>query len=116
MGTAWYVFHFKSHIWSPNNMSDCKMLSQEIKLLQIANSALDIVLCMPNVLTHETCRLGPLDAVVAIEQLLSKVGGTKSQRLGLLHQRLTHIPSTTEIPSTIEFHVQEEEDIDSIIY
>jgi hypothetical protein len=71
---------------------------------------------MPNILNHETCRLGPLDAVIAIAQLISKVGGTKSQRLSLLHQRLTHIPSKMDIPLMTDFPAQEEEDMDSIVY
>ncbi|KAJ5548930.1 hypothetical protein N7513_006164 [Penicillium frequentans] len=80
----------------------------EIKLLQVANSVLDVVLCMPNLFSPQICRLGPLDAVLAIERLLSQVGGIKSERLCLLHQRLSQIPSSTTMPLMLEYPEQEE--------
>jgi hypothetical protein len=66
------------------------------------------MLCMPNLLEVQTCRIGPFDAVLAIEQLLSQVGGTKSERLCLLHQRLSQIPSSISLPPMLESSEQEE--------
>jgi hypothetical protein len=87
---------------------------QEIKLHQVANSILDFMLCMPNLLEHQTCRIEPFDAVLAIEQLLSQVGGIKSERLCLLHQRLSQIPSSMSLPLMLESPEQEEV-LDSIL-
>ncbi|KAJ5365975.1 hypothetical protein N7517_008861 [Penicillium concentricum] len=80
----------------------------EIKLLQIANPILDLVLCMPTLLTYKTSHFSPLDAVIAIEQLLSKVGGSKSERLSQLHQRLRQVPSMGDMPLMLEFPQEEE--------
>ncbi|OOQ88223.1 hypothetical protein PEBR_14363 [Penicillium brasilianum] len=80
----------------------------EIKLLQVANSVLDFMLCMPNLLNHETCRIGPFDAILAMEKLLSQVGGIKSERLYLLHQRLSQIPSSITLPPMLQLSEQEE--------
>lgn len=63
---------------------------------------------MPQLFSLQTCRFGPLDAVLAIERLLSQVGGIKSERLCLLHQRLSQIPSPITVPLTLEFPDQEE--------
>jgi hypothetical protein len=87
---------------------------QEIKLHQVANSILDFMLCMPNLLEYQTCRIGPFDAVLAIEQLLSQVGGIKSERLCLLHQRFSQIPSSMSLPLMLESSEQEEV-LDSIL-
>ncbi|OGE58424.1 hypothetical protein PENARI_c001G04083 [Penicillium arizonense] len=81
----------------------------EIKLLQVANPILDLLLCMPNLLTYKACPFGPLDAVIAIEQLLLKVGGSKSERLGQLHQRLRQVPSMVNMPLMLESPKQEDE-------
>lgn len=66
------------------------------------------MLCMPNLLSHQACRIGPFDAVLAIEKLLSQVGGTKSERLCLLHQRLSQIPSSIPLPPMLQLSEQEE--------
>ncbi|KAJ5131978.1 hypothetical protein N7448_006136 [Penicillium atrosanguineum] len=79
----------------------------EIKLLQIANSVLDVVLCMPKFLNHQTCHIGPLDAVITIEHLLSQVGGVKSDRLSVLHQRLSQMPSSITMPLMLEYPEEE---------
>ncbi|KAJ5396400.1 hypothetical protein N7509_004513 [Penicillium cosmopolitanum] len=42
----------------------------EIKLLQVANPILDLLLCMPHLPINTASHPGPLDAVVAIEHLL----------------------------------------------
>lgn len=81
---------------------------QEIKLLQVANSVLDIVLCMPKLLSHQTSHFGPLDAVVAIERLLSQVGGVKSERLCVLHQRFSQVPSSITTSLILELPDQED--------
>ncbi|KAJ5997368.1 hypothetical protein N7522_009028 [Penicillium canescens] len=82
----------------------------EIKLLQVANPILDLLLCMPNLLTYKACPFGPLDAVIAIEQLLLKVGGSNSERLGQLHQRLRQVPSSmVNVPLMLESPKQEDE-------
>jgi hypothetical protein len=64
---------------------------------------------MPNLLTYKACPFGPLDAVIAIEQLLLKVGGSKSERLGQLHQRLRQVPSMVNMPLMLESPKQEDE-------
>lgn len=91
-----------------NRCSNSFLSVQEIKLLQVANSILDFMLCVPNPLEHQTCRIGPFDAVLAIEQLLSQVGGAESERLCLLHQRLSQIPSSITLPLMLESPEQEE--------
>lgn len=58
---------------------------------------------MPNLLSHQTCHFGPLDAVIAIEQLLSQVGGVKSDRLYVLHKRLSQMPSSITLPLVLEY-------------
>jgi hypothetical protein len=63
---------------------------------------------MPNLLNHQTCRIGPFDAILAIEKLLSQVGGIKSERLYLLHQRLSQIPSSITLPPMLQLSEQEE--------
>lgn len=87
--------------------ADGDLSGQEIKLLQVANSALDVLFCMPNLLSHQTCHFGPLDAVIAIEQLLSQVGGVKSDRLYVLHQRLSQMPSSITMPLMLEYFEEE---------
>jgi hypothetical protein len=65
---------------------------------------------MPSLLTYKACPFGPLDAVIAIEQLLLKVGGSKSERLGQLHQRLRQVPSSmVNMPLMLESPKQEDE-------
>lgn len=106
-----------SNLLSLNAENKCPnsfLFIQEIKLLQVANSILDFTLCVPNLLAHQTCRIGPFDAVIAIEQLLSQVGGIESERLCILHQRLSHIPSSMSLPLMLE-SPEEEEVINSIL-
>ncbi|KAF3391245.1 putative sucrose utilization protein SUC1 [Penicillium rolfsii] len=91
-----------------NTCPDLFLFVQEIKLLQVANSLLDFMLCMPKLLEHQTCRVGPFDAVLAIEQILSQVGGSNSERLSLLHQRLSQIPSSITLPLTLDSPEEEE--------
>ncbi|CAI7625724.1 unnamed protein product [Penicillium manginii] len=82
----------------------------EIKLLQVANPILDLLLCMPDLAIYKTTHFGPLDALLAIEQLLSKVGGSKSERLCQLHDRLSQIPAALEyMPSRLEYPKQEDD-------
>lgn len=86
------------------------MAPQEIKLLQVANPILDLLLCMPNLPMHTTSQFGPLDAVVAIEQLLSKVGGSKSERLCQLHRRLKQVAASMEhVPPMLECPKEEDD-------
>lgn len=62
---------------------------------------------MPNRFNHQTCHIGPLDAVMAIEQLLSQVGGVRSGRLFILHQRLSQMPSSIAMPLELEYPDEE---------
>jgi hypothetical protein len=46
---------------------------------------------------------------MAIEQLLSQVGGLRSDRLFILHQRLSQMPSSIALPLMLDFPKEEEE-------
>jgi hypothetical protein len=65
---------------------------------------------MPKLASYKAFPFDPLEAVTAIEQLLSKVGGSKSERLCQLHQRLRQVPSSVvDVPLMLEFPKQEDE-------
>lgn len=81
---------------------------QEIKLLQIANSLLDVLACDPDPSQRQLCYCGPLDAVSAIEKLLWTVGGPQSGRLTVLRERLCQIKPALSLPRTIEWNVVSE--------
>lgn len=64
---------------------------------------------MPNLPIHKASYFGPLDAVVAIEQLLSRVGGSKSERLCQLHRRLRQVPAALDhVLPTLEYPKEED--------
>lgn len=48
---------------------------------------------------------------MAIEQLLSQVGGLRSDRLSILHQRLSQMPSSIALPLMLDFSKEEEEEV-----
>ncbi|CRG83353.1 putative sucrose utilization protein SUC1 [Talaromyces islandicus] len=75
----------------------------EIKLLQIANSMLDVIACMPDPQQRQLCYCGPLDAVAAIENLLLTVGGKQSPRFTVLQERLSQIHPQNNMPKQMSY-------------
>jgi hypothetical protein len=61
---------------------------------------LDIVTCVPSVACSTNSQFGPEDSIHALASLLSKVGGSKSPRLNMLHARMSQARSAIE-PTSI---------------
>lgn len=65
---------------------------------------------MPHLPINTASHPGPLDAVVAIEHLLLNVGGSKSERLCHLHQRLRQLPASMGyLPFMLKYPKQEDD-------
>ncbi|KAL4944192.1 hypothetical protein BDV06DRAFT_210490 [Aspergillus oleicola] len=71
----------------------------EIKLFQLANSLIDVLIYVPSLSTiYEGSEWGPRHALVALERLLEIVAGGRSRRLDRLHNRMAQM-DFTQIPS-----------------
>lgn len=68
---------------------------QEIKLFQIANSLIDVLVYVPSLgKAYDTADWGPRHAVVSLEHLLDLVAGGESERLDKLHGRMSQMDFT----------------------
>ncbi|KAL4968347.1 uncharacterized protein BDV14DRAFT_212055 [Aspergillus stella-maris] len=64
----------------------------EIKLFQLANSLIDVLIYVPSLpTTYEGSEWGPRHALVALERLLAIVAGGRSRRLDRLHDRMAQL-------------------------
>ncbi|KAL5335397.1 hypothetical protein BJX70DRAFT_410540 [Aspergillus crustosus] len=67
----------------------------EIKLFQLANSLVDVLLYVPShFTTYDSFDWGPRHAVVALDHLLDLVAGGKSERLDTLRTRMAQLDFT----------------------
>jgi hypothetical protein len=87
-------------------------LLQEVKLLQVASSLLDVIYYAPSVGRRlGGQRYGPLDAIVSIEDLLSQVTLGKSEILNMLRSRMAQLNLVPASIPTMDYSEDEKENL-----
>lgn len=74
---------------------------QELKILRLADSVLDILVCLPSLKYSETAA-GWHDALFSLSRVLHTVGGQKSPFLATLQRRMVEINFPINIPQELE--------------